>query len=122
MTGFNYVRSQSTADRLIQKFGRTAILQVKKARTGDVFDPDETGVDEYPCKIAVLDYETKLIDGKLIKIGDKQVYLSAKDLSIVPDPSSHKLVIDGVSHQLIPPLKQLNPAGIVVYYVLQARE
>jgi hypothetical protein len=117
MSGFDYERSRDTAERLIKKFGRDAVL-VKVTDSGVAYDPTQTET-EYPCILAVLEYKDKDIDGTLVQRGDKMVYVSTQGLQDALSKQD-KIIIDGEVHQIIYPV-QINPAGTVVYYKAQIR-
>lgn len=118
---FDYIESQNDADELITEFGRAAVLQAPGTMTIVDGEPVYGEATDHACTIVELDFETRLIDGSLIRYGDKQVLVSPKGLDIVPDPATHTLLIGGVYHSLVPPMLTLAPAGIVVLYTIQAR-
>jgi hypothetical protein len=117
MTLFNYARAQSTALRLLDKFGAAAQIVRDLPGSGRVYDPGDAVSTPFPCIMAVLKFDNKDIDGTLIKVTGKKVYIAAKGLSIVP-ATTDKLMISGVAHTLVC-VMPLNPAGITVYYEVQ---
>lgn len=117
MPAFNYDRAAATADRLIDKFGQQGTI-TRLENTGQPWKPVQSKVS-YPCRLVVLSYTAKDIDGTLIKAGDKKVYVSAIGLKIEPK-TTDKLVINGKENTIIA-VDQLNPAGTPVYYVCQCR-
>lgn len=71
----NYARLKATAERLIRKAGRAAVLQVRTLQSAGV-----TPVYDYedkPVTIAELGFRQSDIDGTRIKIGDKKFVVSA---------------------------------------------
>lgn len=62
------------------------------------------------------DYEFKNVDNKLIRQGDKQVYLSVSGLDMAPTIDDN-LAFGGASYT-VKSVKELSPAGIVVMYEL----
>lgn len=117
MSKFDYDRSAATADRLIDKFGQQGTI-TRMENIGQPWKPVQSKVN-YPCRLVVLSYTAKDIDGTLIKAGDKKVYVSAIGLKIEPK-TTDKLVINGKENTIIS-VDQLNPAGTPVYYVCQCR-
>lgn len=117
MAKFNYARSVATANRLIDKFGQTGAIR-RTETSGDPWNPGTSDTD-YPCILVALDYDQKDIDGTLIKSTDKKVYVATKGLTIQPT-TTDKAIIGGVVSSILQ-AKPLNPAGIVVYWELQAR-
>ena len=88
------------------------------ASSGPAYDPVIV-TTSHDCILAVMTYNENQIDGTLIKSTDKKVYLSTENLTIVPS-GQNKLVIQGVTHS-IESIAPLRPAGIDVYYEVQAR-
>ncbi|MNN73486.1 hypothetical protein D3C81_1896060 [compost metagenome] len=56
----------------------------------------------------------------LIKQGDKKLKLAAKGLASAPSLLS-KVIADGNTWSIVPPLKEINPAGTPLLYELQVR-
>jgi hypothetical protein len=119
MATFNYSRSQNTADRLIKKFGQRGHLMRYVAPLTSRDRPTYTPV---PINMAVLDYDKGQIDGTRILATDKLIYVSAKGLTVEIDPNDRIRDRRGVSYQIVPPLRPLDPSSeVVVYYELQGR-
>lgn len=115
---FNYARPQATADRLIQRYGQAISLK-KYSSTGDAWNPTRTATTT-SLYAAVLDYNQSEIDGTLILIDDKRVYISAKDN--VSDPAKGDVLVFGGRDHAIINLNTFQPAGIIVYYEAQCRK
>jgi hypothetical protein len=56
----------------------------------------------------------------LIKVGDKKLKMAAKGLDQPPTLLS-KVIVQGRTWSIIPPLKEINPAGTPLLYELQVR-
>ncbi|MEE4099187.1 hypothetical protein [Pseudomonas viridiflava] len=56
----------------------------------------------------------------LIKVGDKKLKIAAKGLEHPPTLLS-KVLVQGRTWSIIPPLKEINPAGTPLLYELQVR-
>lgn len=56
----------------------------------------------------------------LIKQGDKKLKIAAQGLEWAPD-LLNKIVVQGRAWSIIPPLKEINPAGTPILYELQVR-
>ncbi|WP_247996664.1 hypothetical protein [Brucella tritici] len=117
MAKFNYGRSIAVANKLIDKFGQTGAIR-RTETSGDPWDPGTSDTD-YPCTLVALDYDQKDVDGTLIKSTDKKVYVAVAGLPIQPT-TTDKVIIGGVVSTIVE-AKPLNPAGIIVYWQLQAR-
>lgn len=117
MAKFNYTRSVATANRLIDKFGQIGAIR-RTETSGDPWNPGTSDTD-YPCTLVELDYDQKDVDGTVIKLTDKKVYVAAKGLTIQPTTTDN-VIIGGVVSSIVQ-AKPLNPAGTVVYWELQAR-
>ncbi|MBA8846260.1 hypothetical protein FHW02_004350 [Ochrobactrum sp. RH1CCR137] len=117
MAKFNYARSVATANRLIDEFGQTGAIR-RTETSGDPWNPGTSDMD-YPCTLVALDYDQKDVDGTLIKSTDKKVYVATKGLTIQPT-TTDKVIIGGIVSTIVQ-AKPLNPAGMIVYFELQAR-
>lgn len=118
---FDYTRSQATADRLINNFGQAATLVKTTASTTKPYDPS-SGIEtktSTAITVAVLDYFNSEIDGTLIRRDDKKIYMSALGLTVVPEVKDN-IVVGGVVHSVVN-INHINPGGVIVAYVLQAR-
>lgn len=109
-----------TADELLVEFGAAAVL----SRTiAGGYDP-ATGTSA-PGSVAIqnvtavcIDYEAKFIDGTLILRGDKQVFMSAKDVTL--PAAGDKFTWQGAEYSVIA-VTPLAPAGVVVLFEIQVR-
>lgn len=112
-----YDRLAATALRLLQAYGASATL---KASTAGTYDP-ATGsasvtVVSTAVSAAVFDYPAKLVDGTLIKTGDKKALIAASGAPAV----GHALTWQGKDYQIVS-LKTVSPAGQPVIYEAQIR-
>ncbi|MCJ8053859.1 hypothetical protein GB928_018545 [Shinella curvata] len=112
-----YARLQATADRLIKKFGQQGTV-TRVAQSGPAYDPVLTPTD-YPCQLVVMEYEDRAVDGTLILRTDKLIYIATHGLSITLDRAD--TINAGGQTFAIENVKQINPAGLVVYYEVQGR-
>ena len=119
MTSFNYARAQATALRRLEKFGQAGSVDRDVPGSGPVYDPGEPAPTSYACTLAVRKFDNKDIDGTLMKATDKKIYITAKGLAIFP-VTKDRLMIGGLSHTIVS-VMPLNPAGINVYFEVQAR-
>jgi len=102
----DYLADQADADELIEEFGQAAILT--------------RGATDHPATVVVLDYANREVDGTRIQATDKRVLVAAGGLEITPKPSD-RLKIDGTGHAIVQ-VKPFAPAGIVVFFEVQARK
>lgn len=118
---FDYERAASTALSLITRFGQAATINRDSFSGGNAWDKSSgsTTTADTTVRCAVVDYADNEIDGTLIKRNDKRVYVAASGLAITL-ALSDRITIGGVSHAIIG-MKTLAPAGIVIFYELQAR-
>lgn len=125
MSSFNYLRSRDTADRLIQKFGMSAVL-VRPVTSGPIYDPTIGTPQKYPLKIAVINWSKSEQDSGRVLSEDKKLLMSAKSLVVQP-ALSDKIEIVGIPHWIVGPEKNgygitpLAPGGTVVYYEVHCR-
>jgi hypothetical protein len=120
MAAFDYAAMALSADDLLVEFGAAATLT---RTTAGAYDP-ETGtstpetVTTQNVTAVCIDYAAEFIDGSLIQRGDKQVFLSPKD--ITAPAAGDKFTWQGAEYSVIA-VTPLSPAGTVVLYELQAR-
>ena len=90
------------------------------------YDPDmsETADDTVTEQVGqgiLLDYTGQEFQANsLILQGDKKLELAAKGLTSAPSLLS-KVIADGKTYSIVPPLKEINPAGTPLLYELQVR-
>lgn len=108
---------------MITEFGQpVTIHDVQKGE----YDPDtgSTPPDTVTERIAqgiLADFTgQEFQNNSLIKQGDKKLKIAAKGLTPAPDLLS-KVVVQGRTWSIIPPLKEINPAGTPLLYELQVR-
>jgi hypothetical protein len=116
-----YTRSQATALRLLRKYGQFMTLT---QNTPGSYDPAtgsvSTSASGETVTGAVFDYPAKMIDGTLIRQGDKTVYLAAKGMTLTPAPGMTLTDADANTYTVIT-AQPLNPAGVAVIHTLQVR-
>lgn len=108
---------------LITEFGQPVAIQA--AVVGE-YDP-ETGTvppdftKDQTAQGILLDFTgQEFQNNSLIKQGDKKLKIAAQGLEWVPD-LQNKVVIHGRTWSIVPPLKEINPAGTPIIYELQVR-
>lgn len=118
-----YDRTAATALRLIMQFGQPVTI---RATTVGEYDP-ETGsappdtTKEQTAQGILLDFTgQEFQNNSLIKQGDKKLKIAAQGLEWVPD-LLNKVIIQGRTWSIVPPLKEVNPAGTPILYELQVR-
>jgi hypothetical protein len=62
----------------------------------------------------------ELQNNSLIKQGDKKLKIAAQGLAWVPD-LLNKVIVQGRTWSIVPPLKEINTAGTPILYELQVR-
>ena len=108
---------------MIAEFGRSVIL--REVIPGD-YDPEtgQTAPDQTREQVAhgiMADFSgLEFQNNSLIKQGDKKLKLAARGLEWAPSLMS-KVVVQGVTWAIVPPLKEINPAGTPLLYELQVR-
>lgn len=108
---------------MITEFGQPVIIQ---ALTAGEYDPD-TGtappdtITEQTAQGILLDFSgQEFQNNSLIKQGDKKLKIAAQGLAWAPD-LLNKVIIQGRTWSIVPPLKEINPAGTPILYELQVR-
>jgi len=118
-----YDEMASMALEMITEFGQPVTI---RATTTGEYDPD-TGsagpgtVTEQIAQGILLDFTgQEFQNNSLIKQGDKKLRIAAQGLQWVPD-LLNKVIIQGRTWSIVPPLKEVNPAGTPILYELQVR-
>ena len=108
---------------MITDFGQVVIIS--KTEPGE-YDPELGGevpgaTVEQIAQGILLDFTgQELQNNSLIKQGDKKLKIAAQGLQWAPD-LLNKIVVQGRVWSIIPPLKEINPAGTPILYELQVR-
>jgi hypothetical protein len=114
---YNYSPVAGTAKRLIEKFGKAVIIR-RLTDSGTPWNPTQAQVDSGFIGVT-LDYEKNEINGTLIKIGDRKLYLAAKDAAITPEVTD-TAIIDGREYS-IPSIMALEPGDTALLWEVQLR-
>ena len=108
---------------MISEFGQPVTLI--KTEPGE-YDPETGGESpgetlEQIAQGILLDFTgQEFQSNSLIKQGDKKLKIAAQGLEWAPD-LLNKIVVQGRAWSIIPPLKEINPAGTPILYELQVR-
>ncbi|MBJ2179610.1 MULTISPECIES: hypothetical protein [Pseudomonas] len=112
-----------TALEMITEFGQP--VTISKTESGE-YDP-ETGGEAPEATVKqiaqgiLLDFTgQEFQNNSLIKQGDKKLKIAAQGLAWVPGLLD-KVVAQGRTWSIVPPLKEVNPAGTPILYELQVR-
>lgn len=108
---------------MITSYGQVVTLRdVQKGAydpaTGET--PPDTTVERTAQGILLEFTGKELQANSLIKTGDKKLKIAASGLETPPTLLS-KVVIQGKTWSIVPPLKEINPAGTSLLYELQVR-
>lgn len=110
-------------EEVLDEVGALCQLRVTSGGTIDVNNPGagsspETTID-YPFDGLFYNYEDKHIDGTVVKVGDRRVIASIKDLPITPAPGM--LVVRGGSSYSIVDVDLPEVSGVAVVGIFQIR-
>lgn len=108
---------------MITEFGQPVTI---RATTVGEYDP-EAGtaspdtVIEQTAQGMLIDFTgQEFQNNSLIKQGDKKLKIAARRLAWVPGLLD-KVIVQGRTWSIVPPLKEINPAGTPILYELQVR-
>ena len=108
---------------MITEFGQP--VTIRKTESGE-YDPEIGGevpgaTVEQIAQGILLDFTgQEFQNNSLIKQGDKKLKIAAQGLAWVPGLLD-KVVAQGRTWSIVPPLKEVNPAGTPILYELQVR-
>ncbi|BAO62820.1 hypothetical protein PPC_3473 [Pseudomonas protegens Cab57] len=108
---------------MITEFGQPVTIRDIKPGEYDP-DTDSAGPDtiiEQTAQGILLDFTgLEFQNNSLIKQGDKKLKVAAHWLVWAPD-LLNKVIIQGRTWSIVPPLKEISPAGTPILYELQVR-
>lgn len=119
--GFDYARSKAAADRLIGRFGANGFIR-RTTKTGTAYNPTDGGVTNHACKVVIIDFTNREIDGTRVLATDKRAYVAVGTMTITPTPADELVDADGTVYKIIDPVRPLKPAGTTVMFDLQVRK
>jgi len=108
---------------MITEFGQP--VTISKAEPGE-YDPEKGGETpgatiEQMAQGILLDFTGQEFQtNSLIRQGDKKLKIAAQGLEWVPDLLD-KVIVQGRTWSIVPPMKEINPAGTPILYELQVR-
>ena len=108
---------------MITEFGQPVII---RATTVGEYDPEAGAappdtVIEQTAQGMLIDFTgQEFQNNSLIKQGDKKLKIAAQGLAWVPE-LLNKVIVQGRTWSIVPPLKEINPAGTPILYELQVR-
>lgn len=108
---------------MITEFGQP--VTIRKTEVGE-WDPELGGeapgaTVEQIAQGILLDFTgLEFQNNSLIRQGDKKLKIAAKGLAWVPGLLD-KVIAQGRTWSIVPPLKEVNPAGTPILYELQVR-
>ena len=107
---------------MITEFGQP--VTISKTEPGE-YDPDNPDggevIIEQTAQGILLDFTgQEFQNNSLIRQGDKKLKIAAQGLAWVPGLLD-KVVAQGRTWSIVPPLKEVNPAGTPILYELQVR-
>jgi hypothetical protein len=115
-----YADMVETAAELIEEFGQLGKLRVETPGSGPSYDPGEPTITDHDAVMAVLEFEKSDVDGTRILATDKRILVAAKDLAVEPSTEHQLLDAAGQAYSVIA-VDPLSPAGVPVFYWVQAR-
>ena len=117
---FDYSEIADVSDEILEEFGQAVTLTHVEPGT---YVPGEGITNTTTTQAgtgAVVDWDSRQVDGSLILIGDKRLLLSPLNTAgaVLTAPVLGDTVTDaaGVVYTLVAPLKTVSPAGTVVLY------
>ena len=118
-----YDEMAAMALEMITEFGQPVTI---RATTVGEHDPDtgmvppDTTTDQTAQGI-LLDFTgQEFQNNSLIRRGDKKLKIAAQGLAWAPT-LLNKVIVQGRTWSIIPPMKEINPAGMPILYELQVR-
>jgi hypothetical protein len=95
----------------------TVMLLEPAAQPANPWDSPAGAPTEHEVNAVISDYPLSMIDGTLIRQGDKRLMISATG----PAPKVNWRVISGAVNYAILTVREIGPGGVALYYELQVR-
>ena len=110
---------QDTVSRLLARYGKDGTLAQSRAEsysptTGAVTATETT----IPIRLFVQTHKV-LVDGTMVLTGDKEIYLSAKDIANSVEASD--IIYDSVSYYTVIEVDVVSVENLEVLYIVRAR-
>lgn len=121
---FDYATFATEIDALIDNMGKSVTLTIKPETPTDAAKPwrGTTGTPTTAAVNAVeYDFELEAVDGTLVKRGDVQFIVAAKDLSAY-NSKSVDTITDGSTVWGVQGVAPINPGGTNIAFVFHARK
>jgi len=124
----SYLKNQATANKLLKKFGQSMTLTSKTSGTYNTATGSLTVSETTQTIIGAVfewgstdrpTYGIEYTKDSLIQIQDQQLFISA--VGIVPPNLGDTVLIQDKQYTIVPPLKQIAPAGITVVIMCNIR-
>jgi len=118
-----YDEMAALALEMITEFGQLVII---RATTVGEYDPEtgstppDTVIDQTAQGMLIDFTGQEFQNNSLIKQGDKKLKIAAQGLAWAPG-LLNKVIAQGRTWSIVPPLKEINPAGTPILYELQVR-
>lgn len=118
-----YDEMAALALEMITEFGQPVTI---RATTVGEYDPEagtappDTVIDQTAQGMLIDFTGQEFQNNSLIKQGDKKLKVAAQGLAWVPGLLD-KVIVQGRTWSIVPPLKEINPAGTPILYELQVR-
>ncbi len=105
-------------------FGRDVTIRKTVPGTYDPSDGSTTAptVTDYPTRGLLLAYKDALIDGTLIRVGDRKAIIKVQNLGVTLTESDDLILFVGTTKYTIVSFKTGELGGTVYLYVLQIRK
>lgn len=115
----NYTPLAQSAQRLIQKYGRSITQRVPTFTAGArAYEGTVTYVN-YTLTAVVVDYRADEADGETILQTDRKYLVAARDVTVAPAPGH--LLVDGSATLTVVGVATVQPGATALVYECQAR-
>ncbi len=114
---FDYGRAEKTAQRLLARFGRGAMLIQLGPNTGTEADPVFDSPVEVPCTVVELQFSLRDREGSLVGAADRRLLVSTEGLDSGLGREG-KIELDGHKHTILR-IDPLSPGGKILMFEVQ---
>jgi hypothetical protein len=116
---------KAKAQKVREKLKAAGYQVALRRTTGGSIDPvtgDETAgtTTDYTGYVLEQSYRLEVIDGTLVKRGDRRFMLALEDTTVMPQPGEDRIVVSGRVLAIVS-AEPYQPGGVPLYFDVQAR-
>lgn len=118
---FNAAQVAQEAEAGLAEVGVDCTITTAGGWTGTGANATKTAGAAHACKVVFSEWESHLVGGTAIQVGDRKAMIGASTLQVQPEPG-FILEFQGQKYQVVAPVESIAPNGTPVLYTANLRE